>query len=304
MFYLSVLLVTPLFFIPVAYGFYYWYDFDRCEKGGYNIKFIRKLTMWTWFRDYFPVNLIKTVDLDPSKNYLFCAHPHGIMCCGIVSCFASDACGFSSKFPGLTPHCLTLKANFYAPFSREIHLFSGTNVASKKCLQHILSNKGNCKQMGQTCILVVGGAEEALNVHPNSYVLTIKNRKGFIRAALTTGACLVPVFSFGENDVYSTVVLEKGTFLKRIQDSLKRWTSIGFPIIWGRGIINYTFGALPRRIPINVVVGKPIEVYKIEKPTDSQVDELHARYIKELTNLFETNKEKYSHDKNLKLILH
>ncbi len=84
---------------------------------------------------------------------------------------------------------------------------------------------------------------------------------------------------------------------------IKKWTSIGFPIIWGRGIINYTFGALPRRIPINVVVGKPIEVFKIEKPTDAQVDDLHTRYINELIKLFEANKAKYSNDKDVALIL-
>jgi 2-acylglycerol O-acyltransferase 2 len=218
---LCLLTVTPLFFVPLSYAVYYWRDFDRCEKGGYDVPFVRKLRIWTWFRDYFPVSLIKTSDLDPTRNYLFCAHPHGIMCCGIVCCFATDACSFSEKFPGLTAHCLTLKANFYAPFSREISLCCGSSVASKKGLHHILTNRENCAKSGQTCILVVGGAEEALHVQPNSYVLTIKNRKGFIKAALTTGACLVPVFSFGENDVFSTVILEKGTILKRIQDSLK-----------------------------------------------------------------------------------
>lgn len=28
-------------------------------------------------KDYFPIALVKTADLDPSKNYVFGYHPHG-----------------------------------------------------------------------------------------------------------------------------------------------------------------------------------------------------------------------------------
>jgi len=50
---------------------------------------------------------------------------------------------------------------------------------------------------------------------------------------------------------------------------------------------------LPHRRPITVVVGKPIPVTKIEKPTPQQVDELHDKYIKGLQELFDSTKEKY-----------
>lgn len=71
----------------------------------------------------------------------------------------------------------------------------------------------------------------------------------------------------------------------------------------GRGVFNYTFGYLPYRVPLNVVVGKPIPVKKIESPTDEQIDELHKRYIQALTELFEANKHKYSIIKDPKLII-
>ena len=34
---------------------------------------------------------------------------------------------------------------------------------------------------------------------------------------------------------------------------------------------------------------------KTPHPTDSQVDELHEKYLKELTNLYEENKMKYGY---------
>ena len=51
-------------------------------------------------------------------------------------------------------------------------------------------------------MIVVGGAEEALDAHPGHHILTLKKRKGFIKMALQTGADLVPCYSFGENDLF------------------------------------------------------------------------------------------------------
>ncbi len=77
------------------------------------------------FRDYFPIRLIKTVDLDPKKNYIFGIHPHGIMSCGIFGNFASEATGFSEKFPGIRPHLMTLTMNFFTPLMRAYALWMG-----------------------------------------------------------------------------------------------------------------------------------------------------------------------------------
>ena len=63
------------------------------------------------------------------------------------------------------------------------------------------------KLQGKACVLVVGGAEEALDAHPGHNILTLNKRKGFIRLAITTGAYLVPCYGFGENDIYVQVEL-------------------------------------------------------------------------------------------------
>ena len=54
---------------------------------------------------------------------------------------------------------------------------------SKESIEWITTKQGK----GNAAIIVVGGAEEALEAHPNNYRLTLKNRKGFIRMALKTG---------------------------------------------------------------------------------------------------------------------
>jgi hypothetical protein len=81
-------------------------------------------------------------------------------------------------------------------------------------------------------------------------------------------------------------------------------TGVSPVLFHGRGMFNYTFGFLPFRSPINVVVGKPIPVQKVESPTQEQIDELHNKYINALTELFEANKKQYGVAKDEKLIIH
>lgn len=85
---------------------------------------------------------------------------------------------------GITPYILTLKLNFLVPFCREILLWFGACSSSKASVRYILNNMGT----GKAVIIVVGGAQEALDAHPNKdYILTLKDRKGFVREALVNG---------------------------------------------------------------------------------------------------------------------
>ena len=57
---------------------------------------VRKWTFWKLVRDFFPIKIQKTVDLDPSKNYVFGYHPHGIIGVGAMVNFGTEANYFSS----------------------------------------------------------------------------------------------------------------------------------------------------------------------------------------------------------------
>ena len=300
-FLLVYLLFTKFYWITILYLIYYYYDFDRLEKGGFQIQFTRKLKIWKFFRDYFPIKLVKTCDIDPNNNYIMGVHPHGVLSLGTVANFGTEANDFSEIFPGITPHLMTLKANFCWPLTREYNLSYGLCVSSKRSFQWILNNRGACKKRGQACVVVVGGAQESLDVQPGKYSLTILNRKGFIKMALTTGAHLVPVFSFGENDLYKTYSYEKGSKLRYIQEKFKKLTSFTLPIISGRGIFNYSFGILPHRRPVTTVVGKPIRVTKIEKPTDEEINKLHKIYVNDLIKLFNDYKNLHNENATLEL---
>ena len=104
-----LLLLSSYYPIALLYlGWAYVIDSRTPSQGGRRSDFMRKLKVWKYFADYFPIQLIKTVELDPEKNYIFGYHPHGILCAGAFATFATEANEFSQVFPGITPHLLPL----------------------------------------------------------------------------------------------------------------------------------------------------------------------------------------------------
>lgn len=139
--------------------------------------------MYAWIRDYFPVKLIKTAELDPAGKYLFGYHPHGILSVGAFINFGSEANGFSRLFPGISVRLLTLASNMLVPFHREWSMAHGAAVASRDCCMYNLKK-------GRSVLLVLGGAQESLDAQEGVMNLTLMKRKGFVRIALSTGADL------------------------------------------------------------------------------------------------------------------
>ena len=170
-------------FVLLYLGWAFIIDKNTPHRGGRFLPFARRLGIWKHYVEFFPLNLIKTHDLDPSKNYLFGCHPHGVMGFGTSGNFATEATGFSKLFPGVITHLITLNIQFRIPILRELLMAMGICSASKESLNHILTQMGP----GHSCVVVVGGAAEALEARPGNFKLVLKNRKGFVKLALKSG---------------------------------------------------------------------------------------------------------------------
>ncbi|CAH1780642.1 unnamed protein product [Owenia fusiformis] len=287
-----VLFHTKYYWIVLLYLPWYYYDRMTPTNGGNQNAWVRRWRVWRYFCNYFPIKLHKTAELPPDKNYILGYHPHGIMSVGGFGNFATEGTGFASIFPGLTARLLILRGQFMFPFYRDYLMLSGVVDCSKESLEWHLTKEGT----GNASVLVVGGAVEALRARPNTNTINLKNRKGFIKIALKHGASLVPVFSFGENDVFDQVPNPEGSFLFNLQQKMTRICGFSMPIIQGRGVFNYTFGILPFRRPVNTVVGAPIDVEKCSNPSQEQIDKLHAQYVTSLMKLYDDHKDKYSNN--------
>ncbi|XP_043772059.1 2-acylglycerol O-acyltransferase 2-like [Cervus elaphus] len=291
------LLFTRFWMISILYAIWWYLDRDTPWQGGRQSAFIKHLTLWKYLKDYFPISLVKTAELDPSWNYLAGFHPHGNGVIGAFTNLCTESMGFSSVFPGICSHLMMLNMWLWFLFFRDYAMSVGLVLSDKESATHILRRKGS----GNLLSIVVGGVKEVLNARPGAYKLVLWNHKGFIRLALIHGyreegseAALVPIFSFGENDIYDQVENSPGSWLHWFQDRLLKTTRFSIPLFYGHGVFQYSFGLMPYRRPITTAVGKPIEVQKTSHPSQEEMDSLHQCYIRELSNLFKAHKLKYS----------
>ena len=98
---------TPLWpFVILYLSWVFLIDWKTPERGGRDLlrNFTRPLAIFKYMKDYYPITLVKTSELDPQKNYIFGYHPHGFFTEGASIGFGTDACGFGEKFPGIIPH--------------------------------------------------------------------------------------------------------------------------------------------------------------------------------------------------------
>uniref|UniRef100_A0A8C7WQ27 Acyltransferase n=1 Tax=Oryzias sinensis TaxID=183150 RepID=A0A8C7WQ27_9TELE len=291
------LLFTRFWLVSVLYATWWYIDFDTPARGGRRVPFLCGLRVWKHMRDYFPIKLVKTADLDPKHNYILGFHPHGVLVAGAFTNFCTYATGFQKLFPGLTTYLLMLPLWFRAPFFRDYAMCAGLIPSDKESASYPLRQKRG----GNAVVIAVGGAPEALDAHPGTFNMLLANKKGFIKMAMEHGAHLVPVFSFGENEVYDQVENPRGTWLRWIQEHLQRIMGISLPLFHARGIFQYSFGLLPYRRPITTVVGRPIKVEKKQKPTPEELDALHQLYMDKLSELFEEHKGNFGVDKDTHL---
>jgi hypothetical protein len=142
-----------------------------------------------------------------------------------------------------------------------------------------------------------------LYAHPNTNVLYLRKRQGFIKLAMETGAQLVPVFSFGETDTFRQMSTDYAVcaslplwrrLISLTMSNVAAGCALGqanFPI--PQRVLTYspatTFvltlalvlchrfslplisNIIPLPCNVTTVVGRPIPVERVEKPTDQEV---------------------------------
>jgi len=285
------LLTTKLWWFSMGYLIWYIIDQYREAVGGtrHNLfgKWIRNWQLWAFTRDYFPITLVKTADMEPTQNYILGYHPHGVMTVGACTAFATNALDFRGHFPGISTAFLSLKCWFYIPFLREVLLLLGMRSANSTNFANILDDKTN---MGRCVVLAIGATEEAVYSTPGQHSIVLSSRFGFVKKAIAHGASLVPTYSFGEGDLFLRPLAEEASFWRWIQDGVRMIIRTLAPKTKGRKLFNFAFSLMPKRRPIRIVVGRPLPVVFNPAPTAEEVLELHRTYCDALTDLFEQHK--------------
>lgn len=183
-----------------------------------------------------------------------------------------------SKVLGFTFKGLLASSILQFPVVRNILTSIGCVDASRKSALKCLSK-------GKSLGISSGGIAEMFENHPKSKQETIllRKRKGFIKLALQSGASIVPVYVFGNTSAMSVITDPWG-----VLQSISRKIGIALAIAIGR------YGTpVPYRVPITLVLGKPIEVPKNQNFTNEDVDRIHYQVLDAFEDLFGRYKSAY-----------
>jgi 2-acylglycerol O-acyltransferase 2 len=233
--------------------------------------------MWNFIQWYFPASITLENELDHKKQYIFCCFPHGPISANHLLTM-TNGCEMQTKHYKGARRDLCASVLFTIPIFKDILIWLGC-VDASPITAHYNMKKGN------SIFIYVGGEKEQLMSESGLHRIYLLERKGFVKLALQYGADLIPMYAFGENEVYTTsnILLD---FRKWLQKSF----SLGIPICFGR------WGSfLPHRKRLALEIGKPIEVKAVpkEKITQKEIDELHELFVKEMRRLFDRTKVKY-----------
>ncbi|KAJ2748225.1 diacylglycerol O-acyltransferase 1 [Coemansia sp. BCRC 34490] len=240
---------------------------------GRQVERVRRLWVWKHINAYFRVRMVVEQKLDPAHNYVFGVSPHGILCFTGQILMASQHSGIDDALEGITFHTAALHHVMKVPLFREYLLAIGVISSSRNSIRRCLA-RGNGHSVG----IIIGGAKESLYTNRGSRKLILKNRKGFVREAIMAGAPLVPVFVFGENDIFQQL---DHPVLRRVQRWLQHRMKFAIPVFYGR------FGFfVPRRTSPTVIFGRPIFVQKSESPSFDEINKAHAAYLVELHRIY------------------
>lgn len=261
----------------------------------YNSKF------WSCLAAYFPIRLrySRNFRLDPEENYILNYHPHGIAAFGVVTAFATNGLGFRNLFPNIRARFMVHETSFMIPILREVFSLRGDCSVNSKSFDHLLT-----ASTGNLLTLICGGLAEADLSKPDELKVVVKTRKGFVKKAIVHGANIIPCIGFGENSAFKKIDFAPSSFMHRLEDRWYRLFKFKHPIYYGQSLFfRKRKGFMPYKRPITVVMGDPIIIEKNENPTQMQIEQTHAIYIKTLQELYDSNRDLCTeYDKTLVLL--
>ena len=112
-----------------------------------------------------------------------------------------------------------------------------------------------------------------------------KNRKGVAKLALENGMTIIPAYCVGTTKL-----------LTLVYDPWDYWKTIDMgPGRGNRGIFFWYHGRyflpIPRRANLTLLISEPIEVQKVEKPTQEDIDALHSKILTATKTMYYTHRK-------------
>ena len=248
-------------------------------KGTRAVKWFQGHWMFKHIAAYFDLKIIYD-DFQPlpsgnNARYIFGFHPHGIIPLTIGWACLSDL--WQSIFPNIHPAALASSVLHVVPFTRDLNQMFGGYAVTRTGFLAALKRE-------RSVVFIPGGQHEMIHSSSTSPIVVLNSRhRGFIKVALQTGAKLVPVFSFGEKNIFDN--FPTPTWMQLM--AMKALRANIFFLPYGQLLMS-----IPRQAKIRLAVGKPIDVPVIPNPSDELINMLRDHYFAELIDLCEKLKSK------------
>ena len=140
--------------------------------------------------------------------------------------------------------------------------------------------------------IAIGGVKEMEKFKNKHLDVAIKSRKGIFKIALETGTPIIPILTYGENELFPKM---QNPILEFMNDIVYKITTIRFPFPSLMSLRNWQRISNHPLEPIHTYTGKPIFTKKIENPTSKHIDKLRSIYIERIQELFkETHPPDYT----------
>lgn len=182
----------------------------------------------------------------PSGPVLYVAHPHGLFSMAPFLHWAAEM----TSWPGARKVHIAIHSIFFQiPVVRELCEYFGAIEATDEEISEKL-------KAGDSVALLTGGVREISATEPGRMKIFLKKRKGFARVAREFGVPIVPVLTFGENELFPPV---EGFWTDKFQGFLRSWLGLAIPLPTFQSFKNW-FGLLqgPLQPPVETWIGAPI----------------------------------------------
>lgn len=249
-----------------------------------------------WFRVFFPDEvtrfeknvrgslLVETESEEDTDPAIYLFHPHGMFAVAPAIHTLTEL----TDWPVRGMKVAAANWLFWFPVVGEVLEAAGGIPAKYETMKETLVE-------GKSLAVAIGGIDEILESSPGRMRLALSRRRGIFKMALETGTALVPVLTYGENELYTPIGWGWLDALNR------RLVPLGvcFPVPsltscwkWLRLIDR------PLRSPLRTVIGARIAVEKVEGVVEEEaVVELRERYSAALRDLYaETRSAEYSEE--------
>lgn len=209
----------------------------------------------------------------PNGPVLYIAHPHGLFSMAPFLHWASQV----TEWPFHRKVHIAIHSIFFSiPIVREICESFGAIEATDSEIRRIL-------EKGESVALLTGGVHELTQTEPGKLKLVLKKRRGFARVAFDLKIPIIPVLTFGENELFPPL---QGGWTSIIQQSLYKFLRVSIPLPTFASIKNW-FSLLkgPLLPPVETWIGSPILPSK-----EKNVETLRETVLQGFTNLYTIGK--------------